>query len=80
MDKPTSVKALEKYIRVTGHIFGAEKVTEEVQEAVHWIQENFGAEQRTRLGKRFVDSAMTDLVDPIVGAFVHHTLDSAKEH
>lgn len=80
MDKPHEIELLEKAIRVEGKIFGEEKAIESMQSVVHYIQANYGLEQQTRLGQHFVASAMSDLVDPVVAAFVHHTLESAKEH
>ena len=80
MDKPHEIELLEKAIRVEGKIFGEEHAIESMQNVVRYIQHNFGLEQQTKLGQRFVESAMRDLVDPVVAAFVHHTLDSAKEH
>ncbi len=76
MDKPHEIELLEKAIRVEGKIFGEEKAIESMQSVVHYIQQNFGLEQQTKLGKRFVADAMADLVDPVVAAFVHSVVVS----
>lgn len=76
MNKPREIQMLETFLKVEAKLHGEEQAVESMQSVVHYIQANYGLEQQTKLGKRFVADAMADLVDPVVAAFVHSVVVS----
>lgn len=72
MNKPRLAVDVEKFLKFERLVLrrSEEEITHEVQAFVHWLQESYGIDAQTKLGKKFIDAAMTDLADPIVAAYV----------
>jgi len=76
MEKPKLAESLEKLIRFERRILhrSVEEITEEMQQLLRYIQQNYGHEQQTRLGQRFVGECM-NLVDLLVAKYVEDVVD-----